>query len=275
MTALAGKVAVVTGGGWNIGRAIALRFAREGASVVVCGRRRELLEETAREVQAGGGRALAVGADVRSLDEVQAVADAALASFGTIDVLATVAGGGGTAERTDEIDPSWWCDVLRTNVEGTFHAVRAVLPTMRAARSGSILTCAGGGATLPNPGSSTAYSAAKAALCRFTDQLALELLDEGIRVNCLSPPMTWSPDTLRAVEEEERRTGAPHPGRADNRPPEATAELACWLASEASAPLTGRTISPGDDWWRDPQAVRSVASSVHASCLRLQGVPAE
>jgi 3-oxoacyl-[acyl-carrier protein] reductase len=200
---------------------------------------------------------------------MEALVAACLREFGTLDVVAAIAGGGGGQEPVDVIDPEWWEHVVRVNLFATFHLVRAALPVLRARRSGSILTCAGVGAFFPELSyPCTAYASAKAAICRFTDQLAVELLPEGIRVNCLQPGMVWDQERLRAVEAEERRTGKPDPARAHNHPPEDAAELALWLVSDESAPLTGRIVSVDDTWWRDPERVRAVAASLHAYCLR-------
>ncbi len=266
---LEGRVAIVTGGGVNLGRAVALRFAREGARVTVCGRRAEPLAATAAAIEAAGGEALAVPADVLELAQVEEVARRTRERFGAADVLAALAGGGGSDEAIDAIDPAWWDRTVRVNLVGSFHAVRAVLPAMRARGRGAILLCAGGGALFPMEGArATAYAAAKAGVCRLTDQLAVELLGSGVRVNCLLPGMTWSEETLAAIEREERASGRPHPARAHNRPPEETAELAAWLASDESAPLFGRTIAATERWWQDPDKVRAVHASVHAACLR-------
>jgi NAD(P)-dependent dehydrogenase (short-subunit alcohol dehydrogenase family) len=266
---LEGKTAIVTGGGWNIGRAIALRFAREGARVAVGGRREDLLRETEQMIRGQGGEALGMSVDVTSWPEVETFVARTLERFGGVDVLAAIAGGGVYDVPIDEIDPGLWANVIRANVIGTFHAVRAALPAMRKKKAGSILTCTGGGAFYPLLGvHHTAYATAKAGLCRFTDQLAAELFSAGIRVNCLEPGMTWSENDLRRIEEEERRTGTPHPQRAQNHSPEDAAELAAWLASDASVPLTGRTVSVDDDWWRDPEKVRAVCASLHAYTLR-------
>lgn len=266
---LAGKVAIVTGGGWNIGRAIAERFAREGAAVALCGRRADLLEETAQAIRARGGQALALSADVTVRADMERLAARTLDTFGTIDAVAAIAGGGGGHEPIDAIDPELWEHVLRINLLGTFQAVRAALPTLRAKDRGTILTCSGGGAWFPMLGvHATAYAAAKAGICRFTDQLAAELLDTRIRVNCLQPGRVLNPRELSQMEEEERRTGTPHPERAEHHPPELAAELAVFLTSDESAPLTGRLVSVDDRWWRDPRLVHEVAGNPHAYCLR-------
>jgi 3-oxoacyl-[acyl-carrier protein] reductase len=271
---LQGKVAIVTGGGWNIGRAIAQRFAREGAAVAVSGRRAALLDESVGAIRAEGGRALAVPADATQRPAMEDLARRTLETFGAIDVVAAIAGGGGGYEPLDVIDPDWWEHVVAINLFATFHVVRAALPALRARNRGSIITCSGGGAWFPVLGvPCTAYASAKAAICRFTDQLAVELLETGIRVNCLQPGLTWDAARLAAVEEEERRTGRAHPERAVNHSPEDAAELATWLASDASAPLTGRLVSVDEDWWRDPAQVRAVCASHHACCLRRAGLP--
>lgn len=268
-TRLEGRTALVTGGGWNIGRAIAQRLADEGARVAICGRRAELLEETAEAILAAGGEVLAHPTDVTVLAEVEELVARTEEAFGPVDALIANAGGGGGYEPIDELDPEWWAHVVRLNLVGTFHSVRAVLPAMRARNRGTIVTASGGGAWFPLLGVHlTAYAAAKAGVCRLTDQLAAELLDTNIRVNCLQPGLVWSPERLREVEEEERRTGEPHPERAHNHPPEDAAELAAFLASDESAPLTGRLVSVDDTWWRDREKVLAVSQSLHAYCLR-------
>lgn len=262
-------MAIVTGGGWNIGRAVAERFAREGAAVAICGRRAEPLEETVAAIRAEGGEALWAQADVTDLASIERVVSQAKVEFGTVDVMAAIAGGGGGYEPIDEIDPAWWEHVIKINLVGTFHCARAVLPTFREKNAGSILTCSGGGAYFPLVETfATAYASAKAGVCRLTDQLAVELLNTGIRVNCLQPGLTWTDERLREIEAEEKRTGVPHPARAQNHAPTDAAELATWLVSDDSAPLTGRLVSVDEDWWRDPERVRTTCESLHAFCLR-------
>jgi len=259
----------VTGGGWNIGRAIAVRLAAEGAKVVVAARRPAPLDETVARITAAGGAALAAVADVTIASDMERVVAAAEAKFGAIDCCAAIAGGSGAHQPIDQVDPAQWARVVQVNLVGAFHTLRAVLPRMRERRAGTLLTCCGGGSWFPMLGEHyTAYAAAKAGICRLTDQLAVELLDAGVRINCLQPGMVWNEDHERAVAAEEQRTGAPHPQRAQNHPPEHAAELAAFLLAEDSAPLTGRIASVDEDWWRDADQVRAVAQTLHAYCLR-------
>jgi NAD(P)-dependent dehydrogenase (short-subunit alcohol dehydrogenase family) len=266
---LSGRSAVVTGGGYNIGRAVALRLAAQGARVTVFGRRQALLDETVAQVEACGGDALAVAGDVTVYADCERAVAMATERFGAVDALAAIAGGSGAEAPVDEVDPTAWARVVEVNLTGTFHAIRAALPQMKARGSGAIVTTCGGGSWFPVVGAhATAYAAAKAGVCRLTDQLAVELMAHGVRVNCLEPGQVWGQDKLRQVGDEERRTGVQDPGRASNHPPEDAAELAAFLLSDASAPLTGRIASVDEDWWRDPAQLQAVSQSLHAYCLR-------
>lgn len=263
------QVAVVTGGGWNIGRAVALEFSRAGARVVVASRRVEHLEEVVKTIEASGGEALAVSTDITRLADVENMVKAAVATFGTVDILVAAAGGSGAHAPIDQVVPEEWYDVHLKNLHGTFHSARCVLPILRQKNRGVILTFAGGGAFFPLVGHHlTAYATAKAAICRFTDQLQAELLDTRIRVNCIEPGMVWSPDRLREVAAEEAQTGKPHPERQLNRAPEEAAELALFLASATGSALRGRVLSVGDTWWRNPDRVRDVEETEHLYRLR-------
>ncbi len=263
------KVAIVTGGGWNIGRAIALRLASRGARVVVASRRAERLAAVVDEIERAGGNALAVACDVTQLDSVEDLVARSVERFGTVDAMVACAGGSGAHLPIDEVDPKSWCHVVATNLFGTFHCARAVLPTFRRQDRGDIVTFTGGGAFFPCLGQhATAYATAKAAVCRFTDQLQAELLDTGIRVNCIEPGMVWNPDTLAAIAAEEERTGVRHPDRDRNRSPELAAELVEFLLTDAGATVRARILSVNDTWWRDPARVAAIEPDLAAYRLR-------
>ncbi len=258
------RVAIVTGGGHNIGRAIARAFAAHGAKVMVCGRRAHLLAETVALVQRDGGACAAFAADLTDAEQAQALVEATRAQFGDVDLLATMAGGGAVYARVEDLSSSVFESIYRQNVMTTFHSIRAVLPVFRRNNRGVVITAAGGGGFFPWLGvTASAYASAKAAVLRLTDQIQAEVLDTKIRLNALEPGMVWSEDKLRVVEAEERATGQPHPLRPNYRPPEAAAELAVWLASDDSVSMQGRCVSVNDDWWRDPARVRRVAQTIH------------
>lgn len=258
---LHGTTSIVTGGGWNIGRATAIALARAGSRVVVAARRAEHLDETLHLVAEAGGEGLAVPTDVTDRGQTEVLAARALERFGRIDAVINLAGGFGADGAVDAVDPSAWIDVVQRNLIGTFLVTRAALPALRRQPEAHVITCAGAGAFFPQVGATiTAYASAKAAICRFTDQLAAELLDGSIRVNCIEPGMVWDPPTLARIEAEEAKSGAPHPERAHNRSPEEAAALALFLLSDAATALNGRLVSVNDDWWRDPARVQEVAA---------------
>lgn len=264
--ALAGKVAVVTGGGFNVGRGVAEAFAAAGAKVVVAARDGARLDETVAAITAAGGAAAACRTDVTDLAQVEALVAFAQRAFGPVDVFAAIAGGGCSYRPFDAVPADDWERTFRVNVTSTYYSARAVMPTFRARNAGEFLVCTGGGAYYPVLGAPMlAYACAKAALCRFVDQLTAELYATGIRVHGLDPGLTWSPELRAQVAAEEARTGVPHPDRPRVQSPAAAGELATWLASDASRPLRGRCLSVYDAWWRDPAAVQRVDADLAAS----------
>jgi len=259
-------VAIVTGGGFNIGRGVAEAFATAGARVVVAARDEARLRETVAAIADSGGTALAIRTDVTDLEQVESLVRRTTDAFGPIDVFAAFAGGACLYQPIEQIRPEDWDRTFRTNVTSTFYSARSVLPTFRARNTGVFLACTGGGGFYPMLGKTMLdYACAKAAICRFVDQLTAELLDTAIRVNCIAPGMVWPPEKIAAVAAEEARTGVPHPDRAIVRTPAAAGELAVWLASDASAPLRGRCLSVYDTWWRDPENVSRVDGHLAAS----------
>jgi NAD(P)-dependent dehydrogenase (short-subunit alcohol dehydrogenase family) len=263
---LHGKVAIVTGGGFNVGRGVATAFAAAGAHVVVAARDEARLQATVAAIAADAGSARARATDVTDLAQVEALVAFTEATFGAVDVMASIAGGGCSYEPFDRMRPEAWEATFRTNVTSTFYCARAVMPTFRARNRGTLIACTGGGGyytVLEAP--MLAYACAKAAICRFVDQLTAELYATAIRVHGLDPGLVWSPELLAQVAAEEQRTGVPHPDRGRVRPPAAAGELAVWMASDASAPLRGRCISVYDAWWRDPAQVARVDADLAAS----------
>ena len=189
---LAGKVAIVTGAGRNIGRAIALALAEGGAAVVVNARsNRAEADAVVREIEAAGGKAIAHIGDVADAKAVQAMADAAVKAFGRIDILVNNA-----ALRHEkpfaEMDYAAWREILDVTLDGTFHCVKACLPALRQSGSGTIVNI--GGLSAHTGAANRAHVVtAKAGIVGFTRALAHDLAAEGITVNCVVPGLIGTP----------------------------------------------------------------------------------
>ena len=192
MKELNGKVAIVTGAGRNIGRAIALTLAEGGASIVVNARNnRAEAESVAREIESAGGKAQIHIGDVADANAVQALADTAAQQFGRIDILVNNA-----ALRREkpfvEMDYAAWREILDVTLDGTFHCVKACLPALRQSKAGSIVNI--GGLSAHTGAKNRAHVVtAKAGIIGFTRALAHDLADDGITVNCVVPGLIGTP----------------------------------------------------------------------------------
>jgi meso-butanediol dehydrogenase / (S,S)-butanediol dehydrogenase / diacetyl reductase len=245
VTRLKDKVAIITGGGTGIGRAIASAFGREGAKVAVLGRRREPLESVARELSGKGAEAKAVVCDVtQSSATIAAVADVER-SFGRIDVLVNNAGALSvtTVETISEQD---WDRLIETNLKGPFLMARAVLPALRRAGGGSIINV-GSVLGLVAMKDRAAYCASKGGVTLLTKAMALDHAHEHIRVNCICPAVVETElvkGLFSATEEgmqlREARVATLPLGRLGQ--PQDIAELAVLLASDGSSWMTGTAI---------------------------------
>lgn len=179
------KVAVVTGAGTGIGRAIAKLFGSEGASVVVNGRRLERASATAGEVVEAGGRAVAVAADVTSADEVRKLTDAALDTFGKIDILVNNAGAVISRTTVQDCSEQDWVKTINANLHGAFLCSKLMLPELIKTK-GNIVQVASVFSLL-GAADSAAYTASKGALVSLTRAMAVDFGPLGVRVNSLCP----------------------------------------------------------------------------------------
>ena len=184
-TSLKNKVAIITGGGTGIGRAITLALVEQQARVVICGRRKERLEQTEQLIRQAGGEVLAVQADVTVPDQVEHVVRATVEKFDRIDILVNSAGVDGPGE-THDMTINTWERVLGANLDGPFLMTRAVLQVMRAQRSGHILMISSESGIIYEFGH-TAYGVSKHALNAFTEFVQQENVDFNIRINSICP----------------------------------------------------------------------------------------
>jgi len=189
--ALSGKVALVTGAGRGIGRAIAIAFAAEGAAVALAARSRAELAEVAAEVRARDGRALAIPTDVTQDGAVEALVEQTLADLGRLDILVTSAGTAAFGPVADS-KPADWDGMLTLNLRAVMVCCRAVLPAMIRQRSGTILNVSSIATKRALPGSAV-YTATKAAIESFSRVLAEELRAHGVRVGVLVPGAVDTP----------------------------------------------------------------------------------
>jgi NAD(P)-dependent dehydrogenase (short-subunit alcohol dehydrogenase family) len=250
---LAGNAAIITGAGRGIGRAIALAFAHEGADVLVASRTLSEVAETAEEVRALGRHALALKVDVSNRDEVERMVAQAFDEFGKVDILVNNAGIYGPIGSLVDNDPEKWVQTVRINLFGSFLCAQAVLPSMIRQRRGKIINLSGGGASSPLPNFS-AYAASKAAIVRLTETLAEEIKGFNIQVNAIAPGgvntrLTDEVLAAGAAAGEEMLERTRRQKETGGVPPERTAALAVFLASDESDGLSGRLISAvWDDW---------------------------
>ena len=244
---LQGKVALITGGTSGIGEATARLFAREGARVVITGRRIKLGEAVVAQITQAGGEAIFIAADVTRAEDCRRTIDETIAAFGRIDVIFNNAGivTQSTLEETSEED---WTRTFDVNVKGTYLMTKLMLPIMRAQGGGVIVNNASDWGIVGGP-HYTAYSASKGAVVLLTKSVALEVARDHIRVNAVCPGDTyverWRLDEFRNpsgdFEAELKAMGAELPiGRVGTV--EEIANAVLFLASDESSFMTGATL---------------------------------
>lgn len=186
MAKLTGKVAVITGGGSGVGKAVAHLFLKEGAKVAIAGRDAAKLAAVAAEANAGD-RLHATPTDVTKSDQCQALIDAATAKFGRVDILVNNAGANLKSRTIRELTPEAWDMMIRTNLDGAFYCTKAVLPQMLARKDGVIVNVVSVAGKRANPLGGAAYVAAKFGMGGLGVVLANEEKDSGVRVSNVYP----------------------------------------------------------------------------------------
>jgi NAD(P)-dependent dehydrogenase (short-subunit alcohol dehydrogenase family) len=249
---LADRVAIVTGAGRGLGRVIATTLAADGATVVATGRDHAALDSTVASIVRSDGQALAIAADVTDADSLAALVDVTIERFGRIDILVNNSGIAGPSAPIWEIEPDQWDETFAVNVRGVFLGCRAVIPTMRAQGSGTIVTIGSYTGKRPLSGR-TPYAASKTALIGLTRSMAHEVGPAGIRVNLVSPGGIEGERIERVIHNlavEEGITDAE--ARASFEAPsplrrlvsaEEVARTVAFLASDAASGITGEDLN--------------------------------
>lgn len=246
MGKLEGRVAIVTGAALGIGRSTAVLFAKEGAEVVLADIDEEQAEETLRLIKEAGGEATVVRTDVANPEDVKAAVDAAVESYGKLDILFNNAGVAlnGTVVETDE---DLWNRALNVNLGGIYRGCKYSIPHMIENGGGSIvnMTSVQG---LRGFHGWAAYSASKGGIIALTQQIALEYAGHGVRANCVAPGTIMTPLNEKVFEEAEDPEALKetwnnmHPlGRFGQ--PEEVANPVLFLASDDSSFVTGQTLA--------------------------------
>ena len=252
---LVGKSAVVTGASRGIGKAVAEALAAAGAQVALLARSERALHAVADGIEAEGGRALVMPADVAEEGSVSAAFSSIYSAWDSVDVLVNNAGVQGPIGPLHAVDVERWWKSVEVNLKGCFLCSQQVLPHMMAQRGGKIINLSGGGAVSPRPFFS-AYSASKAAIVRLTETLAAEVRDHRIDVNAIAP------GAVNTEMLKERLAAGERAGRAETEAdrqllenggtdPQRPAGLAVYLASARSDGLSGRLLSAVWDSWED------------------------
>ena len=250
MGRLEGKVAVITGAGSGVGQACMIRFAAEGAKVVGVGRTQATLDETLAKVRSTGGDAIAVTADLSRDESGEAVVRAALEAHGRIDILVHAAGVGyswmdkspGSMNAIDQTEPDKWREVIGINLDACYLMCRAVIPAMRQAGGGSIVTVASISG-FQGLGVAHAYTAAKGGVINLTRSMCVSYAAENIRANCVAPGFIDTPmvasvlDMFKDPDIADRITPMRRPGTADEM-----ANGCLFLASDEASYCNGAVL---------------------------------
>jgi 3-oxoacyl-[acyl-carrier protein] reductase len=261
---------LVTGAGRGIGKRLAIGFAQSGARLGLIARSKAELDLAHMEIEHQGGISIRIRADVTDFEQIGAAVERYRVHYGPPQVVVCAAAIQGPIGPFLSTAPKAWAETINTNLLGVVNVCRTVLPHMVERRSGKIIVLAGRGATEARPNFS-AYASSNAAVVRFVETLAGELLEHNIQVNCMTPGGTYTSMTdevLRAGElagwkeveeaDEIRHTGGTSPDK--------QIQLALFLASDHSNHITGRLLHVNDDW------KKLKTSNIHSEIYTLRRV---
>jgi NAD(P)-dependent dehydrogenase (short-subunit alcohol dehydrogenase family) len=246
---LTDRVAVITGGGAGMGKAIARKFAEEGCSVVISDISEAAGKKTADEISQKGGKAIFVRCDVTSNSQVQDMVNTAVRKFGKIDILVNNAGALGTLWSLEQVTEEDWDRIIDINLKSVFLCCKAIVPHMKEKKYGRIVNISSMGAVTP-PRSVVHYHAAKAGVISLTQNLALELVSFNVLVNAIVPgPIhtEYYEPRLKNMTDAEREAyfitkGKTTPMKRMGKPEEIAA-VALFLVTDSSSYITGEAIN--------------------------------
>jgi 3-oxoacyl-[acyl-carrier protein] reductase len=243
MNELTGQVALITGSTRGIGAAIALRFAAEGASVVVHGRDQAAAIEVRQQIVTAGGRAITVLADLTEYTQIEAIRSSIEDTLGPVDILVANAGGNSVPPGpVEEMTEHGWRAALDANLTATFLTIKTFLPGMKLRRRGVVLTVSSAASRRPTAFSPPAYAAAKAGIEVLTRQVALQAGPCGIRAACIAPETILTErNRMQIPANVQQQLIQAHPVQRLGTP-EDVADAALFLASQRAAWISGVTL---------------------------------
>ena len=243
---LTDKVAFVTGAGSGLGKAAAIKFAKEGAKVAALSRTEKQINEVAQEIKTGGGEAIAIKGDVSKPEEMQAAVQQIIDTWGRLDIVVANAGINGVWAALEELTPEEWDTTLDINLKGTFLTVKYAVPYLKKQGGAVVVVSSVNGTRMFSNTGATAYSCSKAAQVAFTKMVALELAPHKVRVNCICPGWISSEINENTVLRnahikypvEYPKGTVPLTGGKPGSP-EQVADLIYFLSSDAASHITG------------------------------------
>ena len=245
---LGGKGVFITGSGWEIGAALALGFAGEGAKVAVVDIDKSKAEATAHRIAQQGGRAIPLACDVSRWEQVHAAVERATSELGRVDVLVNVAAAPLLRAPVEDLPLETWQFIVDVNLQGTFYCCRAVVPQMKARRWGKIVNFSSTSGRRGAQEGSSAYGASKAGVIGFTSTIARELGPHAINVNCIAPGTIatarfWAGSTRERIEAHQQTLPLRRVGTPDD-----LVGIVLLLSSERASYITGQTITVDGGW---------------------------
>jgi NAD(P)-dependent dehydrogenase (short-subunit alcohol dehydrogenase family) len=243
---LTNKVAYVTGAGSGLGKAAAIKFAKEGAKVALLSRTDEQINEVAQEIKTAGGEAISIKGDVSNPEQMQAAVQQIIDTWGRLDIVVANAGINGVWTSLEELTPEDWDTTLDINLKGTFLTVKYAVPHLKKQGGAVVVVSSVNGTRMFTNTGATAYSCSKAGQVAFTKMVALELAPHKVRVNCICPG--WITSEI-SDNTEQRNAHIKYPVEfpkgsiplTGGKPgsPEQVADLIFFLASDAASHITG------------------------------------